>query len=299
MTRKAFTLIELLVVIAIIAILAAILFPVFAQAKDAAKKTQSISNMKQFGTAIMMYAADYDDMLSQSAYPQRVTTPTPGIQIISVYDLMQPYMKNLQILVSPSDETSGGQDWAQRLIERGALPATVRRASYIPNLGLFGDNLCGTPFKSAFTPTTSHSSLPEPVQTIMFFDGYIKRNTGGVTASLDFFNFLGMARHADGLVINFADSSARTLRWGQVASLASSWQTQAGSRTGAGGPFYSWRTDTVNCGTTGLCKNSGNLQTVPSVPVGFTLNGTAGPYNDLHGVPGTNITDSEDTTVCP
>ncbi len=69
---RAFTLIELLVVIAIIAILAAILFPVFAQAKEAAKKTQSISNLKQIGLAWTMYAGDYDDML------MRVRTDGPG-----------------------------------------------------------------------------------------------------------------------------------------------------------------------------------------------------------------------------
>jgi prepilin-type N-terminal cleavage/methylation domain-containing protein len=61
MVRKAFTLIELLVVIAIIAILAAILFPVFAQAKQAAKKTQHISNYKQVGTSTQIYLADHDD----------------------------------------------------------------------------------------------------------------------------------------------------------------------------------------------------------------------------------------------
>lgn len=62
MIRKAFTLIELLVVIAIIAILAAILFPVFAQAKLAAKKTQGLSQAKQIGTAMQIYLADYDDV---------------------------------------------------------------------------------------------------------------------------------------------------------------------------------------------------------------------------------------------
>ena len=66
--KGGFTLIELLVVIAIIAILAAILFPVFAQAKSAAKKTAAISNFKQAGTAVAMYSSDYDGgyMLSNS-----------------------------------------------------------------------------------------------------------------------------------------------------------------------------------------------------------------------------------------
>ena len=71
-TKRAFTLIELLVVIAIIAILAAILFPVFAQAKEAAKKTTSASNLKQIGLAWVMYANDADDTL------MRVSTSAPG-----------------------------------------------------------------------------------------------------------------------------------------------------------------------------------------------------------------------------
>ena len=68
MKPKAFTLIELLVVIAIIAILAAILFPVFAQAKAAAKKTACLSGAKQVGLASTMYSADYDDMFSTQGY---------------------------------------------------------------------------------------------------------------------------------------------------------------------------------------------------------------------------------------
>jgi len=67
-SKKAFTLIELLVVIAIIAILAAILFPVFAQAKEAAKKTVCLSNMKQIGTGMALYLGDVDDTLPWAAY---------------------------------------------------------------------------------------------------------------------------------------------------------------------------------------------------------------------------------------
>src|SRR5262245_46502674 len=96
--RKAFTLIELLVVIAIIAILAAILFPVFAQAKEAAKKTACLSNDKQMATALFMYAGDYDDMLCQTSWEQSASTPNPanpaGLYQVHWSFLMQPYIKN-------------------------------------------------------------------------------------------------------------------------------------------------------------------------------------------------------------
>lgn len=96
---RAFTLIELLVVIAIIAILAAILFPVFAQAKQAAKKTQSLSNAKQIGTAMHIYVNDYDDVT-----PSTWTQPGGSVD---VYQTMQPYIKNMDIFFSPDWTFSG------------------------------------------------------------------------------------------------------------------------------------------------------------------------------------------------
>ena len=110
MSRKAFTLIELLVVIAIIAILAAILFPVFAQAKMAAKKAVDISNMKQMALAIMMYANDNDDRCCQVSWEFKGTAignpinPTGKYQVQFTY-LLQPYIKNYQIFIAPGDST--------------------------------------------------------------------------------------------------------------------------------------------------------------------------------------------------
>lgn len=100
--RKAFTLIELLVVIAIIAILAAILFPVFAQAKLAAKKTVSLSNTKQIGLAMAMYTNDYDDT-------SPIVFSINGQGSVDVYQTMQPYIKNMDIFFSSEWMDSNGQ----------------------------------------------------------------------------------------------------------------------------------------------------------------------------------------------
>jgi prepilin-type N-terminal cleavage/methylation domain-containing protein/prepilin-type processing-associated H-X9-DG protein len=99
---SAFTLIELLVVIAIIAILAAILFPVFAQAKMAAKKTQDLSNSKQLNTAIQMYGADYDD-----TYPFAWGW---GGEWLPWHQQVHPYVKNIQLWKSPVDNWNRGTE---------------------------------------------------------------------------------------------------------------------------------------------------------------------------------------------
>lgn len=98
--KKAFTLIELLVVIAIIAILAAILFPVFAQAKIAAKKTQSISNIKQIGTGVNLYMADYDDTVPIHAYEMIGFLPA-NLRQRHWPENVQPYIKNWQMFRDP------------------------------------------------------------------------------------------------------------------------------------------------------------------------------------------------------
>jgi prepilin-type N-terminal cleavage/methylation domain-containing protein/prepilin-type processing-associated H-X9-DG protein len=95
---SAFTLIELLVVIAIIAILAAILFPVFAQAREKARAVSCLSNMKQLGTGMMMYVQDYDETYSGAFKQPGATTDTR----VHWAELIYPYVKNYQVFLCPN-----------------------------------------------------------------------------------------------------------------------------------------------------------------------------------------------------
>lgn len=112
MKRTGFTLIELLVVIAIIAILAAILFPVFARAREKARQTSCLSNLKQLGLGAMMYAQDYDGRvpLLTMSYPSVYPTAPTGLQNAtnSPWDrCLMPYIKNEQVLMCPSSTDHG------------------------------------------------------------------------------------------------------------------------------------------------------------------------------------------------
>src|SRR5688500_420563 len=101
---RAFTLIELLVVIAIIAILAAILFPVFAQAREAARKSSCQSNLKQWGNAFMLYVQDYDEVYPKPAYMNGAAT-AGDLWGLGWAGACQPYVKNTGIGKCPSDTT--------------------------------------------------------------------------------------------------------------------------------------------------------------------------------------------------
>ncbi len=110
--RRGFTLIELLVVIAIIAILAAILFPVFAQARAKARQTSSLSNMRQIGTGSAMYCQDYDERLMPSWVSMGYLGK--GDEYGTWCNLIQPYMKNRQILFNPSAKEGWGPGWPEQ-----------------------------------------------------------------------------------------------------------------------------------------------------------------------------------------
>jgi len=127
LARRGFTLIELLVVIAIIAILAAILFPVFAQAREKARQTTCLSNLRQLASGMTMYSQDSDGL-----FPPVVTHPTRAVTDyyeMSWMHLLEPYTKNRGIFVCPSSgHTSPNNN--QDLLQNYGYAPTNRSAGY-------------------------------------------------------------------------------------------------------------------------------------------------------------------------
>ncbi len=126
MKRNGFTLIELLVVIAIIAILAAILFPVFARAREKARQTSCLSNMKQIALAQLMYAQDYDERTVRwIGYVDAGDYNPP--QFSYWYEYIMPYVKNEQIFVCPSA--------GDKALDPGSAPADSYLCTYAVSNG--------------------------------------------------------------------------------------------------------------------------------------------------------------------
>jgi prepilin-type N-terminal cleavage/methylation domain-containing protein/prepilin-type processing-associated H-X9-DG protein len=211
-TTAAFTLIELLVVIAIIAILAAILFPVFAQAREKARQTSCLSNVKQIGTALQMYAQDYDEALclsysdDQREGTQRVSRdwsvdlapyiksgdPVSGARVIGgilrrdLYTANQPFYQCPS--KGPSRDTRGFRrgfgynNWLGRTPASGpvTLASIAAPADHLAFGEVFGevDRLVpfGSPGDTRFHPEARHSGG----LNIAFVDGHAKWSRGDV-----------------------------------------------------------------------------------------------------------------------
>ncbi len=152
-SQKAFTLIELLVVIAIIAILAAILFPVFARARENARRSSCQSNLKQIGLGLMQYTQDYDESLPIIWYGSNPT--------IYWVDTVQPYVKSYQLFHCPSDSGNAVPALNNGLSSYGANMGGWREGSGTPK----------GPSISQGSATTRLSAIQSVSTTVFALDG--------------------------------------------------------------------------------------------------------------------------------
>lgn len=211
--KKAFTLIELLVVIAIIAILAAILFPVFASAKEAAKKTACMSNMKQIGISLQLYLTDYDDrMFFRSGSVNSRSGDIPTTNGNRWWNLLMPYIASNNVFRCPSDDlpTPSKDVNGNLTIQRSYIaisPAESLNLSAIPAPSdttvvteKWGQDYTGTvtdswiePFNGDFsvdshdsTRTYKAADRHAKQMNAVFFDSHAKATSGGaIRASKD------------------------------------------------------------------------------------------------------------------
>jgi prepilin-type N-terminal cleavage/methylation domain-containing protein/prepilin-type processing-associated H-X9-DG protein len=180
--RRGFTLIELLVVIAIIAILAAILFPVFAQAREKARAISCLSNTKQLGLAVMMYVQDYDETYPWAYFWDQSLDWKANSYLWSSQRCIQPYMKNTDLYKCPDDSFSSGGFGD---ITSGTFPPNIKPVgiSYMANAitpsitgsmygvdkpqGLFS----GGAYYVTNDPATTLAAVPAPADMVMLIDG--------------------------------------------------------------------------------------------------------------------------------
>ena len=202
--KRAFTLIELLVVIAIIAILAAILFPVFAQAKEAAKKTVCLAQNKQIGTATALYLGDNDDAFPQLSWYEQVNgtyveyywwyslTYTSPATLDKKGGVLQPYLKNVAIQNCPSL----GSDVIEYQSAVAGVASTSAATSYAPNAAVQG-----TPNATAWERPAESILIADAAQAVggnVYTLPYIDYFSGSQTMNRAYLQ----ARHND--VANFA-----------------------------------------------------------------------------------------------
>jgi len=203
--RAAFTLIELLVVIAIIAILAAILFPVFARARENARRSSCQSNEKQMGIAVLQYLQDYDEHYMWQH--EDTVTPTNSYYW---FQPLQPYIKSTQVFICPSvtdspTRTLTPSDYvANGFIAHGTAQASFQNVAEQIVAAERADGATDIDYHPWLISPAVPPALPDPTE---------------------FNNHIAQMRHFDGSNYLFADGHVKWLHWAQtIAAIGNSQQ---------------------------------------------------------------------------
>jgi prepilin-type N-terminal cleavage/methylation domain-containing protein/prepilin-type processing-associated H-X9-DG protein len=226
--KCGFTLIELLVVIAIIAILAAILFPVFARARENARRTSCLSNLKQMGLGVMQYTQDFDER-----YPRvSIVTAQPSPMSIQWYpgvwlwpEIILPYTKSEQIFVCPSSSIgrTSASDAARNGYSAGhygANSAVITSAANPITLAALGAPASNYMFLDSGIYTIGATTAARPAQYSNYIPGSAPYVTPTTQPSAEYQSDFQTGRHLEGVNVAFADGHAKWLKTSVVIDQA-------------------------------------------------------------------------------
>jgi len=234
---RGFTLIELLVVIAIIAILASILFPVFARARENARRASCQSNLKQIALGVFMYTQDYDERMPRTRFSALLVTPTDPY---GWADMMQPYLKSTQIFQCPSETNSvntsvGLNGSAPSVTAAGYSDYFMNAAVYNQSDAAFvspaltvllGDSTSGNSYNnydgcfSSYADQTGGGSVGATCTTAASYITNLISSTG-ITAA---------GRHLDGANYAFADGHVKWLKGSIISGTVINGSSAIGNR---------------------------------------------------------------------
>jgi prepilin-type N-terminal cleavage/methylation domain-containing protein/prepilin-type processing-associated H-X9-DG protein len=227
--RCGFTLIELLVVIAIIAILAAILFPVFARAREKARQSNCLSNVKQLMLAVQQYVTDNDQAYPLATIYARSPWTTPDGTETTVrmpwFISVQPYIKNLQIFNCPSVSAAYSGDTDRDKVAYGLNGYLGRGPVQLANINFPAECMCiaeRTAFYSNDADITANR-----------YDGVNGRTR------------LALTRHNEGLNIGFCDGHAKWLKGSNIPD--DTWQNERVSKAPYSTSMNWWKPDPAFC----------------------------------------------------
>ncbi|MCS7254894.1 MAG: DUF1559 domain-containing protein [Armatimonadota bacterium] len=232
--RYSFTLIELLVVIAIIAILAAILFPVFAKAREKARQSSCMSNLKQIGAGIHMYVVDYDERM----VPRSMRYGT-GSKQCNWQQLIFPYTKNVQIYACPSNPNNTSS------VSGSSAGAAYGYPSFIPRS--YGINPRIAPGDGAEWRCPTLASISKPGERILVSE--LRGSTDWEDTAAPWWTSVPgnwahvMAWHASVMSCLFVDGHVKALRPTRQVEPINMWGCMNGGSWGGG----NWDADVIRC----------------------------------------------------
>jgi len=230
--RRGFTLIELLVVIAIIAILASILFPVFARARENARRASCMSNLKQIGLGVMQYTQDYDEHLPKNAVVLSAAAIFPSSSSASGatwlwWHEIYPYVKSTQLFICPSTDATWKGDY---------YPINAAGSSYAPYA--YNTNLSSGPSLAAIPQVAITPLIGDSTYYLMDPDhdcatGHTATINPWCTSGTGDNNDAPLPRHLETFNMAFADGHAKSQKTGD-------WLTESSTHSASDPVWVKW-----------------------------------------------------------